>query len=138
MNEDQQRILQMVADGTVTAEEGASLLDAVGLATTPSQPAPEFSPDLQRVSQGRNSNGPMQGRYLVIRIEEGHESKVNVRIPLGLARAAARFIPRQAQEHLDNYDIDLQQLVSDLGSGIGTGPLIEVVDSEDSVRISVE
>jgi len=138
MNEDQQRILQMVADGTVTAQEGANLLDAIGIPTTPSRSAHGFPADGHGVSQGRNASGPMQGRFLVIRIEEGHESKVNVRIPLGLARAAARFIPRQAQEHLDNYDIDLQQMVTDLGSGIGTGPLIEVVDAEDSVRISVE
>jgi hypothetical protein len=77
-------------------------------------------------------------RSLVINISEDGESKVNVRIPLGLARAAGRFVPRQAREYLENYDIDLQQLLSDLGTTGIVGPLIEVQDEGDQVRIAVE
>ncbi|MGI8825788.1 MAG: SHOCT-like domain-containing protein [Chloroflexota bacterium] len=144
-SEEQARILRMVSEGKISAGEGAGLLDAL----QPEGP-PEQSMHPQVQSQVRHGGafhtvpGPMppspelSRRSLVIHISEGGDSKVNVRIPLGLARAAGRFIPRQAQEYLDNYGIDLKELLNDLGNSLVEGPLIEIDDDEDSVRIAVE
>jgi hypothetical protein len=131
MNEERARILRMVAGGKLTAEEAAELLEALepapraeGRAAFPGEPLP-FAP-------------PTNPRTLVINISEGGDSKVNVRIPLGLARAAGRFIPRQAQEYLEDHGIDLKQMLAEQTVAWTKGPLIEIQDEEDHVLIAVE
>jgi hypothetical protein len=67
-----------------------------------------------------------------------HHSKVNVRIPLSLARAAGKFIPRHAQQHLAAYNINLEEFLSGLSDAEGDRTLVEVKDGTDEVRIAVE
>lgn len=140
--EERARILRMVAEGKVTAEEAAGLLEAI---ETPRSDGPRTPPP-PPIRPGRVGDMPpppgwssgVSRRQLVIRVEADGASKVNLRIPLALARTAGRFIPRQAQKHLDAYDIDLQQLVEDLGQSLGEGPIIEIEDEADRVYIGVE
>ena len=132
-SDERARILRMVAEGKLSAEEAADLLDAVEPPPRPENRGMAAPPPPMPAMP---AEGPR--RSLVINISEDGESKVNVRIPLGLARAAGRFVPRQAREYLENYDIDLQQLLADLGSTGIVGPLIEVQDEGDQVRIAVE
>ena len=80
----------------------------------------------------------MHRRSLVIQVKEDGDSKVNVRIPLSLARAAGKFIPRSAQQHLAAYNIDLEELLGGLSDAEGDGTLVEVKDGNDEVRIAVE
>lgn len=125
------RILQMVAEGKLSAEEAARLLEASEPELAPARlqpPQPPAPPNPTTISK----------RSLVIQVTEGGEQKVHVRIPFGLARAAGRFIPRQAQRHLEEYDINLQQLMEDLGDSLVAGPLIQIRDVEDEVLIMVE
>lgn len=139
MNDDERRrILRMVAEGTISPEEGAELLDAI----QEERPTPE--PDQMgsvqealrkralSLAQGR------PGRSLVIRVEEGDDSKVNLRIPLGLARAAGKFIPKRAQHDLGEHGIDLTALVEGVAGGVENGPLLEIEDGDDRVYIGVE
>ncbi len=79
-----------------------------------------------------------EGRSLIIQVTEGNEDKVNVRIPLGLARAASKFIPRRAKEYLEEYDMNIDQLVESLTGAEGSNTLVEVQDGDDHVRIAVE
>lgn len=131
MNDDRARVLRMVAEGKVTAEEGATLLDALEPPRTeslrPAAPAEPAAP--QR---------PGTGRLLVIRIEDAGESKVHLRIPLGLAKAASRFVPREAQSRLAEHDINLEQLLEDLATVSTEGPLLHIEDGDDRVQIAVE
>ncbi|MBV9280879.1 MAG: hypothetical protein JOZ41_12420 [Chloroflexi bacterium] len=132
MSEDRARVLHMVADGKISAEEAADLLDALA----PSRPEPRGTvpaePPLPLAPQVRS-------RSLVIQIGEGGKNRVNLRIPLGLARAAGRFIPRRAQDFLDRYEIDLRDLVGEGAAGsLPEGPLLEIDDDEAHVRIAVE
>ena len=143
-NEERARILRMVAEGKVTPAEAEDLLAALdaapdagarstGLSATfgpgsmPAPPVPPGPPGIRK-----------QPRSMVIQVKEGGDSKVNVRIPLSLARAAGRFIPRRAQQHLAAYNIDLEELLSGLGDAGGDGTLVEVKDGKDEVRIAVE
>lgn len=129
--EERERVLRMVAEGKITAEEAGALLEALepsGRQETRSDSVPAGLP-LAPAGSRRN---------LIIQVQEGGHNRVNVRIPLGLARAAGRFIPRQTQDYLNRYDIDLEQLLSDLGSSLTEGPLLEVQDEEDHVLIAVE
>jgi DUF4097 and DUF4098 domain-containing protein YvlB len=143
-NEERARILRMVAEGKVTPAEAEDLLaaldaapDAGARSTGPSatfgpgsMPAPPVPPGLPGIRKQRRS--------LVIQVKEGGDSKVNVRIPLSLARAAGKFIPRHAQQHLAAYNINLEEFLSGLSDAEGDGTLVEVKDGKDEVRIAVE
>jgi hypothetical protein len=143
-NEERARILRMVAEGKVTPAEAEDLLAALDVAPDAgarstgssatfgpgSMPAPPAPPGLPGIRK--------QPRSLVIQVKEGGDSKVNVRIPLSLARAAGRFIPRRAQQQLATYNIDLEEILSGLSDAKGDGTLVEVKDGKDEVRIAVE
>jgi hypothetical protein len=131
MSEERARILRMVANGKLSAEEAAELLEAL-------EPASRTEARSALPAESMPVSSPTGPRTLVINITEGGDSKVNVRIPLGLARAAGRFIPRQAQEYLEDHGIDLKQILSEQITGWAKGPLIEVQDEKDHVLIAVE
>ena len=120
----------MVAEGKLSAEEAADLLDAL-------EPAPraELRP-LPVAAPGAPARPG--GRTLMIQVSEGGEMKVNIRIPLALARAAGRFIPQSAQRSLSKYDIDLDQLLENLGHAANDGALLQIQDNDERVMIAVE
>ncbi|MGH2448007.1 MAG: SHOCT-like domain-containing protein [Chloroflexota bacterium] len=127
--QDQLRVLRMVSDGVLSPAEGADLLDA--LRPSPTAIAVDRAPATAPLA-------PARSRNLIIQISEDGESKVNLRIPIGLARAAGRFIPRQVHSSLDEHGIQLEDLLAGLASTDGVGPLLDIQDDDDRVRISVE
>src|SRR5579885_1899247 len=128
--EERSRILRMVAEGKITAEEAADLLEAIELPReSPRAPTPPAPP---------NAMMPTSNRSLVIQVFEKDTSRVNVRIPLSLARAAGKFIPRQAQEYLNDFDINLKDILESVGNPAIIGNLVEVRDDDTRVRIAVE
>jgi len=143
-NEERARILRMVAEGKVTPAEAEDLLAALDAApdggTRSTGPLATFGPESMPPPPG--PPGPLRigkhRRSLVIQVKEGGDSKVNVRIPLSLARAAGKFIPRHAQQQLAAYNIDLEELLSGLSAAEGDGTLVEVKDGKDEVRIAVD
>jgi hypothetical protein len=137
MNEEQRRILQMVADGKLTSEEAAELLDA--LQAEGRRGDAERSPQGLRADTpyGRPARDSRPPRTLMIQISEGNNNNVNLRIPFGLFRAAGKYIPRKAQASLRDYGIDLEELLGDL-SGSESGVLLQVNDGDDHVLIAVE
>jgi len=134
--EDQARILHMVADGVITAEEGADLLDAVGPLRPENRPVLE-APDHVGIPRQADYAVRPVNRNLVIYVEESGKSKVNLRIPLGLTRAAGRFIPRVVRQRLEEFDIDLGELLGNAGTS-NKGSLLHVEDGNTCVQISVE
>jgi hypothetical protein len=129
--EERARILEMVAAGTISPAQASDLLAAL-------EP-PSAAVAAQRPPTVLAAPKQSQRRYLVIEIiANGGETHVNLRIPLGLARAISRFIPRQAQKHLNEYEINLEDLLEGVGAAEETGTLLEVVDGDDHVRIAVE
>jgi hypothetical protein len=105
MNEERKRILNMLAENKITAQEAESLLDAM------SPPPATGATD----GGGARTADPRYLRVLV----EGGEDKVNVRVPFQLIRAGLRLaalIPAAAhgpvnkalQEH--GIDIDVSKL----------------------------
>lgn len=97
MTEDRKRILSMLADGKITADEAERLLDAMADSRTPvaSSAAPSWprsgSPKYFRVEVDANDDpsGP---------------TKVNVRVPMQLLRAGVRLgalIPPKARDEVN-------------------------------------
>lgn len=130
-NQERTRILQMVAGGTISPAEADDLLSAL-----------EARPDAEQ--RAGVSGLPAatfrteSRRHLVIRITESGENKVNLRIPLTLARVATRFIPRQAQVYLNSHEINVPHLLESLSGSDDDGTLLEVNDGEDKVLIALE
>ena len=104
MNEERKRILNMLADNKITANEAEALLDAM------SSP-----PATGATVAGARSSDPKYLRVVV----EGDEDKVNVRVPFQLIRAGMRLaalIPATAHGPVNKalqahgIDIDISKL----------------------------
>jgi hypothetical protein len=94
MNEDQMKVLKMIEAGTITAEEGYKLMEAI------SSPA-------KKSSETRSKREAKSIRVVVS--DEHDEKQVNVRLPIGLFKAGIKigekFSPElQASMQEINYD----------------------------------
>jgi hypothetical protein len=97
MNEDRKRILGMLADGKITAEEAERLLDAMA------RPA---APQLGSSLAPKTNGAPKYFRVEVNAQDPGEAvpTKVNVRIPMQLLRAGVRLsalIPPRARDEVN-------------------------------------
>jgi len=132
MSSERVKILQMVAEGTITAEEGERLLsrlDPTGTTTASVEP---------ELDTGDRKSGPF--KYL--RVVVDGSDKVNVRVPIGLIRTGIKLttlVPLSASKHLSEHGIDLSQF-NDLDSDELMEALRELkvdVDSGDGDIIRV-
>lgn len=132
MSREREKILQMVADGTITPEEGEKLLsrlDSSGSTATVAEPG---------VETGDRKSRPL--KYL--RVVVDGDDKVNIRVPIGLIRTGIKLttlMPSSASEHLSEHGIDLSQF-----NGLDGDELVEAlrelqveVDSGDGDVIRV-
>jgi hypothetical protein len=107
MNEDRKRILAMLAEGKITADEAERLISALDRA-----PLPAGTP------ASRANGAP---RYLRVEVDanqrESGPTKVNIRVPMTLLRAGVRLsalLPPGAREEVNaamarkgvNFDIN--------------------------------
>ena len=135
MSNERAKILQMVAERTITAEEGEKLLSRLDpTGTTTGHVEPE-------VDTGGRKSGPF--KYL--RVVVDGSDKVNIRVPIGLIRTGIRLttlMPLSASKHLSEHGIDLSQF-----NNLDGDELMEAlrelrvdVDSEDgdSIRVFCE
>jgi hypothetical protein len=122
--EERMKILKLVQDGKISADESAKLLKA--LSTTSQKP------------QRRPATARIGGaRWLRVRVTDmaSGKAKVNVNLPLKLVDAglniAAQFAP-------DDIDIDgLMTAVTDAIDENMTGKIVDVVDGDDGEHIEV-
>ena len=126
MRDELATVLRLVADGKLTPEEAAPIIEALtsaerAFASSPIPPPPPPPADAARE----------RGRRVRIQVSERGRRVVDVRVPLAFARAAARMIPGIP----DSYASLIDQAVE--GEGFGT-----IVDTEDEdgdgVIISIE
>lgn len=119
--EERMRILNMIREGKITAEEGAKLLSALNES--------EKSP---RRPLTRSSGEPRWFRVRVTDIDTG-KTKTSVNIPLGLMewgmQIGAQFAPEVGA-------IDLNQLHEMLQSGV-EGKIVDVMDEEDGEHVEI-
>ena len=119
-NEERMKILQMLEEGKVTAEEAATLLRALegGRRATPAGSTPTGKRQFLRIQVTDMTSGT---------------AKVNVTVPMGLVGAGLRMAERFAPEF---EGFDMQELEELLASGAG-GKLVEVTDEEDNERVEI-
>ena len=121
-SEERLRILRMVEQGQVSAEDGARLLDAL-------------SASAQKRSESTPPESSAPARWFRVRVTDLRtgKNKVNVNIPMGLVTVGMKMGARFAPE-LEG--MDLQQITEMIRSG-ATGKLIEVDDAEDGERVEI-
>jgi SHOCT-like protein len=121
MNEERKRILNLLAQNKITAEDAEALLDAMS------------PPPATGTTDGGGAIGadPKYLRVLVEDVEDGHAGKVNVRVPFQLIRAGMRLaallpatahgpVNKALREHGINIDVsqlkpeDFENLVQHL------------------------
>jgi hypothetical protein len=114
------KILRMLEEGKITAEEATTLLRAL-----------EGS---RRASPGVSGPGG-ENRYLRVQVTDltSGTGKVNVTVPIGLVSVGLRMAERFAP---DFEGFDLQELSQQIVSGM-TGKIVEVVNEEDSERVEI-
>ncbi len=119
--EERMKILTMIREGKITAEEGAKLLSALGESQKPSR------------SIGTRASG--EPRWFRVRVTDlvSGKTKVSVNIPFGLMewglQIGAQFAPEVA-------DLDFEQLKEMLQSGV-EGKVVDVIDEEDGEHVEI-
>ncbi|MCX7670826.1 MAG: hypothetical protein N2439_12230 [Anaerolineae bacterium] len=116
--EERMRILKMIEDKQITAEEGAKLLEALRVGTTAETRAESSRPRWLRVRVTDRASGKL---------------KVNVNIPVGLIdvglKMGARFAPEM-------NGMDLNAIQEAIRGGM-QGRILEVEDEKDNERVEI-
>jgi hypothetical protein len=120
-------VLRLVAEGRLTADEAGPIIDALyGLDGFQAQAeAQDASAD---AAAGRTGDAP--ARVLRVEVTEAGRTIINLRIPLSLGRAAISQVPGISEATSDRIREAIE-------AGI-KGPIVEVDDGGDGVRISIE
>ena len=135
-SDDGKQILKLLAEGKIDVEQAYRLLRALGdiedspRARHPPVPPTGPTPPMPPPPGGR-------GRILRIRVTEDGEQKVNVAIPLAIARVGKMKLASSGlvRGHLGKFGIDLDELLRNVDF---PGKIVDIADDEDRVEIFVE
>ena len=141
-SEEGKQVLKLLADGKIDAEQAYRLLKAIGDVDEKS-PEPPFGPGGPHGS-GRPPFPPdpsmppgLGRRTLRITVTSGGKTKVNIAIPLGIARMGKTKIAASGlvREQLAKFGIDLDDVLRHISH---SGPIVDIADGDDRVLIVVE
>lgn len=123
--DERMRILKLIQEGKITAEEGAKLLAALSSSagkTRKPRPVPA-------TSSGK------QARWFRVRVTDmaSGKTKTSVNIPLGLMEWGLQI---GAQYAPDLGGLDTEQLMEMLQSG-AMGKIVDVIDEEDGEHVEI-
>jgi hypothetical protein len=120
-SEERMKILKMIEEGKLSAEEGTKLLAALSERRGPASP--------------RAPGMPGSPRWLRIRVTDvrSGRSKASVQIPLALVDAGMKIGAHFAPEV---EGVDMSNVMDALRSGV-TGKIIDVTDEEDGEHVEI-
>lgn len=117
--DERMKILRMLEQGKLSAEEASRLLKALSKGSPETRPT---TPD-------------DESKWMRIRVTDldGDRAAVNVNLPMRLVNVAlrlgAQFIPEEE-------DIDLEELAEALKAGL-TGKIVDVIDEEEGRKVEI-
>lgn len=128
MNDEKLKILKMIEDGIITAEEGSQLLNALA-----------DSSELPTAAKKSDSGNAKWLRVKVLSTENGVKTKVNVNVPVALVETGLKIGKRFDKNVEDSLkDIDLKEILEMIKNG-AEGKIVEVEsDNGDIVEVYVE
>ncbi|HET7181334.1 MAG TPA: hypothetical protein VFI15_03790 [Candidatus Limnocylindrales bacterium] len=132
MSDPFERVLKLVAEGRLTAEEAAPILDALERNPKGSPPSPETGPTIEAGADAGMSQGDGRTpRYARIEVRENGRRVVDLRIPISLGRFALSRVPGLSKEQI----AEVEEAVSHGAHG----PILDIADGDgDGVRIVLE
>jgi hypothetical protein len=128
MNEQRKAVLDMLAEGKITADEAERLLTALEPDHVPSEPNPH-----------RPKGKAKYLRLLIDTVDNGEQGKINIRVPLALLRAGVRLtalVPPQALERA-NAEMAKSGVPFDL-TQLKPNELEALVDHLDEVIVDID
>jgi hypothetical protein len=128
--EEGKQVLELLAQGKIDVDQAYRLLRAIG-DVREEAPAPPPAPE-------RPAEAPSgaRGRILRIRVSENGKPKVNVAIPLAIARIGKMKLGAGlVSAHLQKFGLDLDQLLKEVETA---GRIVDINDEKDRVEIFVE
>jgi hypothetical protein len=134
MSNDRRKILEMLAEGQISAEDADRLLSKIGTDRTARSP------------HGAGPAGPQKPvKYLRVLVDSDDGDKVNIRVPIALVRTGimlTTMIPAAASDKLEKQGVDLSGLSTLNGEELDEAlrELNVDVDSKngDTVRVFCE
>ena len=120
-SEERMKILKMISDGKISAEEGSQLIAAL------SQRSEKSSPASQRA---------LSGRMLRVRVTDMRTGKtqVNVNVPLRLVDAGLNIASQYTPE-MENAQ--MMEAVKEALAENMSGKIVDVIDEEDGEHIEI-
>jgi hypothetical protein len=119
MSEERARILQMVSEGKISAEEGVKLINAL------------------RSSRSTTEETPREGgpRWIRVRVTDmvTGRTRVNVNLPFSLVTAATKLGARFAPE---TEELDWQELIAAIREG-ASAKIVDVEDEQGGEKVEV-
>jgi hypothetical protein len=129
MSDELEALLRLVSEGRITAEEAAPIVAALqDTARAGDRAATDHAAgDKRRPGFAQEA---LAGRKLRIFVAEGGHAVVDMSIPLAAAGFAIDQVPGLSPDHRN-------RIVEAIQSG-RTGPILEVSDHGDEVRLTIE
>ena len=125
LSEEKMKILKLLEEKKISAEEAAELLEALE----------ESEEKEEEIAQPKTFR---EGKSLKIRVSDSNTGKVrvNLTIPLRLARFARTMVPAFEKMNLERKGIDIEEIINAIDSGI-TGKILEVDDELNAQHIEI-
>jgi hypothetical protein len=140
-SEEGKQVLKLLAEGKIDAEQAYRLLRAIGDVEegSPHPPHAPHPPGGERPLFPPDAPIPpgLGRRTLRIMVTSSGKSKVNIAIPLGIARMGKTKIAASGlvREQLAKFGIDLDDVLRHISR---SGPIVDISDGDDRVLIVVE
>lgn len=128
-------LLKLVAEGRLTAEEAAPLIDALqGTRAGPASDEPAGDAGPSATTGSANAGGPGRDRPRALRIEVSEDGRrvVNLRIPISFGRMALDHVPGLSTDNITRIREALDQGMT------GSLLVVDEGDNGDGVRIILE
>ena len=130
-SDEQIKILKMVQEGKITADQASELLQVLDDRSTPERDASSALP----VSAGGRPPVTGGGRWFRVRISdiESGKTRANIRLPVGIVSAGIKMGMKFSPEM---EGMDVEQLWQIIQSG-ETGTIVDVYDEDDREHVEV-
>jgi len=142
-SEEGKQVLTLLAEGKIDADQAYRLLRAIGdvegreKAAASEAAHPHFGPDRPLFPPDAPIPPGLGRRTLRIRVLSAGKTKVNIAIPLAIARMGKTKIAASGlvREQLAKFGIDLDDVLRNIAH---SGTIVDVSDGDDRVLIDVE
>jgi hypothetical protein len=116
MNDEKDRILKLLEEKKITADDAARLLDALN----------------------RTGPGGRKNRFIKVRVydRDSDTAKVNVTLPIALVKWGMNFAQDSATAKFEGQEVDMRVVTEAIEKGI-TGKIVDVDDEEKGKHVEI-